>query len=154
MKHQFAARVIGHELFAPNSDEPLKEEMHVKLELNTIGEPSKKPTRAVLTVPLDQAHRDFPLKRLLLISIEEGQLDLLEACAGRRVPKAKDPAQQGMALVPPADGEIPGGEGAGAGILQDAGLRAPRSPRAAARAGAAASSARAGRRDRSRRQRP
>ena len=99
MKVQFIGRVIGHELIEGEKPKTDAEGMKVKLALRHVQDLPGKSSSGTLHLPADTATRDFPLKRLLLISIEEGQRELWERVAGDEKPRApKDPRQAEMGL--------------------------------------------------------
>lgn len=97
MKCQFAGRVIGHELFKPDPDRPQDEWIAIKIEVLRCGERGTKPTKASLGLPAEEAQRDFPLKRGLLITIEEGQLEIFEPAEPRRK-RRSEPEQRPLDL--------------------------------------------------------
>ena len=97
MKVQFAGRVIGHELIEGDKPKTNGEAMKVKLAIRSAKEGPGKSSTATLTLPLEQAVREVPLKRLLLISIEEGQKELWDAVAGEERPP-RDPRQTEIGL--------------------------------------------------------
>jgi hypothetical protein len=106
MKVQFAARVIGQELVESETPKSDDGSMKVKLAVRPVGQVAGKSSTATLTMPEEQAHREFPLKRLLLITIEEGQKELWDAVAGEDRPvRTKDP-RQGEIGLPVGDSPI------------------------------------------------
>jgi len=120
MKVQFVGRVIGHELIEGEKPKTDGEGVKVKLAIrHTQDNPGKSGT-GTLHLAADVAFREFPLKRVLMISIEEGQMELFDAVAGddERPTRRKDPAQGEIGLsrgdspiaAPPASslGIVPG----------------------------------------------
>lgn len=120
MKVQFAARVIGHELIEGEKPKTDVEGVKVKLAIRHVQELPGKSGTASLLMPGELAFGQFPLKRVLMITVEEGQKDLFDAVAGDERPaRAKDPNQQEIGMPrgdspiarPPARelGIVPGG---------------------------------------------
>jgi hypothetical protein len=95
MKFQFAARVVGHELLEGEKPKADLDRVKVKLTLRPVRDTPGKAGSATFTVSGEEATRDFPIRRTLLISCEECQQQLFEAMAGgeddaapRRAPDA------------------------------------------------------------------
>jgi hypothetical protein len=99
MKIQFIGRVIGHELIEGEKPKTDAEAMKVKLAVRHVGDLPGNSSSGTLRLPADIATRDFPLKRLLLISIEEGQKELWDAVVADEKPtRTKDPLQQEIGM--------------------------------------------------------
>lgn len=101
MKIQFAARVIGHELIEGEKPKTDSERVKVKLAIRHVQEIPGKSSTGTLHLPGELAFREFPLKRVLLISIEEGQKELFDAVAGDEEKPARakrDPRQQEIGI--------------------------------------------------------
>ena len=118
MKIQFAGRVIGHELVEGDKPKSDGDSLKVKLAIRRLTDVPGKSSTATLLLAEEEALRDFPLKRVLLITCEESQRDLFAALheaedeaegKGRRA--AANPNQRTLGLVPPGIPKPPDGEG-------------------------------------------
>jgi hypothetical protein len=90
MKKSFAARVVGHELVAAKNSKASSEQMKVKVAMKPISGGGRT-TTGLLTMTPEDAVADFPLRRTLMVTIEESQHELFET--PRAEAPAKDPAQ-------------------------------------------------------------
>ena len=79
MKVQFAARVIGHELVEGDKPKTDVDRIKVKLAVRPVGQVPGNSGTMSFSVPTEGALQDFPLRRILLITCEEGQKELFEA---------------------------------------------------------------------------
>lgn len=101
MKFQFAARVIGRELVEGDKPKTDVDRIKVKLAVRPVGQIPGSSGTMSFAVPTDGALRDFPLRRILLITCEEGQKELFEAvdqAQGERPRRTKDKYQTSMGL--------------------------------------------------------
>lgn len=99
MKVQFAARVIGQELVEGDTPKSAPESMKIKLAVRPVQDLPGRSSTATLTMAAEQAFREFRLKRILLITIEEGQKELFDAVAGDEKPRtARNPLQQEIGM--------------------------------------------------------
>jgi len=116
MRVQFIAKVIGHELTEPDKPKVEDDSMKVKLAVRAAQAVPGKSTAATLTMPADQAQEEFPLRRVLLITIEEGQKELLDAVAGDGEERLRGPCDPNQGDLMP-------------GAQSDAAARRPRGRR-------------------------
>jgi hypothetical protein len=107
MRVQFAARVIGQELVEGETPKSAPEAMKIKLAIRPLSQVPGKSSTATLTMPADEA-LEFPLKRILPISCEEGQGDLFAALTaedGKQARRRGDP-NQGEIGLPRGDSPV------------------------------------------------
>jgi len=96
MKMEFHAKIVGHELFAPDPKDTKHMGIRVKLSVASMQPTLGKPTKGVLPIEVEQL-ADFPIGRFLKISVVETQLEIEFTPA-----KPRNPSNGELAIVPPA----------------------------------------------------
>lgn len=72
MKMEFNAKIVGHELFVPDKDEPKKFGVRVKLQCASTAIGLGKPTKAVIPIE-EKKLGQYPIGTYLRITVEDSQ---------------------------------------------------------------------------------
>jgi hypothetical protein len=100
MKQTFNARIVGHEIFTPDTKEPTFQLARVKFEIQPGSERMQKTTKGVLAIQLERLD-EYPLRGFFRITLEDSQqvLDLLGAPH-----KPSKPGSPQLSITPPGKG--------------------------------------------------
>jgi hypothetical protein len=75
MKQTFNARIVGHDIFTPDSKSPSFQLARVKLEVAPGSEQTEKLTKAALVVEIERLD-EYPLRGYIRITLEDSQQEL------------------------------------------------------------------------------